>query len=126
MNLLIDTHVLLWALDDDPLLSSAARAAITDGRNLVFVSAATAWEIVIKKALGKLRAPTESYLDELRRHRFTPLDITTPHALAVETLPLHHTDPFDRLLVAQAQVEKLTLVTRDARLQAYAVPIIWA
>ena len=68
MNLLIDTHVLLWALDDDPLLSSAARAAITDGRNLVFVSAATAWEIVIKKALGKLRAPTESYLDELPLH----------------------------------------------------------
>lgn len=126
MNLLIDTHVLLWALDDAPSLSPAARAAITDGRNVVFVSAATAWEIVIKKALGKLKAPTAGYLDELRRHRFTPLDITTLHALAVETLPLHHTDPFDRLLVAQAQVEKLTLVTRDARLQAYAVPIIWA
>ena len=126
MNLLIDTHVLLWAVDDDPSLSQAARAAITDGRNVVFVSAATAWEIAIKKALGKLQAPTDSYLEELRRHRFTPLDITTEHALAVETLPPHHADPFDRMLVAQAQVEKLTLVTRDARLQAYAVPIIWA
>lgn len=126
MNLLIDTHVLLWALDDDPSLSPAARAAITDGRNMVFVSAATAWEIVIKKALGKLHAPTDSYLDELRRHRFTPLDITSQHALAVEMPPMHHNDPIDRLLVAQAQVEKLTLVTRDVRLQAYAVPIIWA
>ena len=126
MNLLIDTHVLLWAVDDDPSLSRAARAAITDGHNVVFVSAATAWEITIKKALGKLQAPTGTYLEELRRHRFTPLDITTEHALAVETLPPHHADPFDRMLVAQAQVEKLTLVTRDARLKDYAVPIIWA
>lgn len=126
MNLLIDTHVLLWVLDDDTSLSPAAHAAITDGRNVVFVSAATAWEIAIKKALGKLHAPTEGYLDELRRHRFTPLDITTEHALAVESLPPHHTDPFDRMLVAQARVEKLTLVTRDFRLQAYAVPIIRA
>ena len=126
MNLLIDTHVLLWALDDDSSLSPEARAAITDGRNVVFVSAATAWEIAIKKALGKLRAPTASYLDELRRHRFTSLAITAEHALAVETLPPHHADPFDRMLVAQAQVEKLSLVTRDRRLQAYAVSIVWA
>ena len=126
MNLLIDTHVLLWAVDDDPSLSQAARTAITDGHNVVFVSAATAWEIAIKKALGKLRAPTDSYFEELQRHRFTPLNITTEHALAVETLPPHHADPFDRMLVAQSQVEKLTLVTRDGRLRAYAVPIIWA
>lgn len=126
MNLLIDTHVLLWALDDDPSLSPAARAAITDGRNVVFVSAATAWEIAIKKTLGKLRAPTDSYLTELQRHRFTPLDITSEHALAIEALPLHHADPFDRMLVAQAQIEKLTLVTRDPQLRDYDVPIIWA
>lgn len=126
MNLLLDTHVLLWALDDDPSLSPAARTAITDGRNMVFVSAATAWEITIKKALGKLRAPTEGYLQELQRHRFTPLDITTEHALAVESLPPHHADPFDRMLVAQAQVEKLTLVTRDERLLDYGVPTIQA
>lgn len=126
MNLLIDTHVLLWALDDDPSLSHAARAAITDGRNVVFVSAATAWEITIKKALGKLQAPSGQYLDELQRHRFTPLDITTEHALAVENLPPYHADPFDRMLVAQAQVEKLALVTRDERMQAYAVTIIRA
>ncbi len=126
MNLLIDTHVLLWALDDDATLSPAARTAIIDGNNVVFVSAATAWEIVIKQALGKLRAPTGDYLHELQRHRFTPLDITTEHALAVEGLPPHHADPFDRMLVAQAQVEKLTLVTRDERLLSYTVPTIKA
>jgi len=126
MNLLLDTHVLLWALADDPALSAAARAAITDGRNVVFVSAATAWEIAIKQALGKLRAPTDSYLQELQRHRFTPLDITTEHALAVEHLPPLHADPFDRLLVAQAQIEKLTLVTHDKRIRDYAVATIKA
>ena len=126
MNLLLDTHVLLWALDNDPLLSPAARNAIIDGNNIVFVSAATAWEIAIKKALGKLRAPTSNYLEELRRHRFTPLDITSEHALAVEELPPHHADPFDRLLVAQAQIEKLTLITRDSRIQAYNVRTIKA
>ena len=126
MNLLLDTHVLLWAMDDDPSLSQEARAAITNGSNLVFVSAATAWEISIKKALGKLRVPAGDYLDELRRHRFTPLDITTEHALAVESLPPHHADPFDRMLVAQAMVERLTLVTHDARMKAYSVPTITA
>ncbi len=126
MNLLLDTHVLLWAVDNDPSLSQAARAAIMDGQNIVFVSAATAWEITIKKALGKLKVPSGDYLQELKRHRFTPLDITTEHALAVEGLPPHHADPFDRMLVAQAQVEKLVLVTRDARIKAYSVLIIEA
>jgi PIN domain nuclease of toxin-antitoxin system len=124
MNLLLDTHVFLWAVDNDPQLSSAARAAIIDGNNLVFVSAATAWEIAIKKATGKLTLPQGNYLDELRAHRFTPLDITTEHALAVEHLPPYHKDPFDRLLIAQAQIEKLVLVTADARIKQYAIQII--
>ncbi len=126
MNLLLDTHVFLWALDNNPSLSPEARAAITNGSNVVFVSAATAWEISIKKALGKLRVPSDDYLDELKRHRFTPLDITTEHALAVESLPPHHADPFDRMLVAQAIVERLTLVTHDARMKAYSAPTIAA
>lgn len=126
MNLLLDTHAFLWAIDNDPRLSQKARDAITDGHNIVFVSAATAWEISIKKAIGKLKVPQGNYLEELRLHRFTPLDITTEHAFAVEGLPQHHKDPFDRLLVAQAQVEKLTLVTRDPRLKAYAVQVIEA
>ena len=124
MNLLLDTHTFLWAIDDHPDLSQEARAAITNGNNMVFVSAATVWEISIKKAVGKLTIPRESYLAELSAHRFTPLDITTEHALAVENLPQHHKDPFDRLLIAQAQIEKLTLVTRDPRITQYAVQII--
>jgi PIN domain nuclease of toxin-antitoxin system len=124
MNLLLDTHTFLWAIDNHPNLSQEARVAITDGNNMVFVSAATAWEISIKKAIGKLTIPRESYMAELSAHRFTPLDITTEHALAIENLPKHHNDPFDRLLIAQAQIEKLTLVTRDRRIKRYAVQVI--
>ena len=124
MNLLLDTHAFLWAIDDDPQLSHAARSAIINGNNIVFVSAATAWEISIKKAIGKLTIPQGNYLDELSVHRFTPLDITTEHALAVENLPHYHKDPFDRLLIAQAQIEKLTLVTGDERIKRYAVQLI--
>lgn len=123
MNLLLDTHVLIWVFSQDPRLSQAATELIRDGRNLVFVSAATAWEIAIKKALGKLRVPG-NYQEGLRRYRFTPLDITTEHALAVEQLPPHHKDPFDRMLIAQAQIERLTLVTHDPNMEAYGIPII--
>ena len=124
MNLLLDTHAFLWAIDDDPKLSQKAREAIVDGKNIVFVSAATAWEITIKKGIGKLKTPQADYLEELRLHRFTALDITTEHALAVDGLPEHHKDPFDRMLVAQAQVENLTLVTRDPRLMIYPIRVI--
>ncbi len=124
MNLLLDTHVFLWAVDNNPNLSQAAREAIMDGHTIVYVSAATAWEITIKRAIGKLKVPQSDYLEELRLHRFTPLSITTEHALAAETLPPHHKDPFDRMLVAQALEEKLTLVTRDSRMKVYDVRII--
>lgn len=126
MNLLLDTHAFLWAVDDNPKLSQKAREAIVDGKNIVFVSAATAWEITIKKGIGKLKTPQADYLEELRLHRFTALDITTEHALAVDGLPEHHKDPFDRMLVAQAQVENLTLVTRDPRLMIYPIRVIEA
>lgn len=125
MNLLLDTHVLLWVASGDARLSSAARHVIRDGRRMVYVSAATAWEISIKKALGKLRAP-DDYFAALERYRFTPLDIGTDHALAVEHLESHHADPFDRMLVAQAICEGLRLVTADARLKAYDVPLLEA
>ncbi len=123
MNLLLDTHVLLWALSNHPRLSQRAREVIQDGHNLVFVSAATAWEIAIKKALGKLQAP-DNYLEALERYRFTGLDITSEHALAVEHLPPHHSDPFDRLLIAQAMLEGLTIVTHDERISAYDAAVI--
>lgn len=124
MNLLLDTHVFLWAVDNNPNLSPAAREAIVGGSNIVYISAATAWEISIKRTIGKLKIPESDYLEELRLHRFLPLSITTEHALAVENLPPHHKDPFDRMLIAQALEEKLVLVTRDPRLKAYDVRII--
>ena len=124
VNLLLDTHVFLWAIDNNPKLSQKARDAIIDGKNVVFVSAATAWEIAIKKSIGKLKVPNGDYMEELKLHRFTPLAIMTEHALTVENLPLHHKDPFDRMLIAQAQVEKLTLITGDPKIKAYPVPII--
>jgi PIN domain nuclease of toxin-antitoxin system len=126
MNLLLDTHVFLWAVDNNPNLSPAAREAIVDGHNIVYVSAATSWEISIKRTIGKLKIPESDYREELRLHRFMPLSITTEHALAVENLPPHHKDPFDRMLIAQALEEKLALVTRDPRLKAYDVRIIEA
>ncbi len=124
MNLLLDTHVFLWAVDDNSKLSAEAKAAIHDGRNIVYVSAATAWEISIKRGLDKLNTPQTDYLEELRLHRFTPLNITTEHALAVERLPTHHKDPFDRILIAQAVEERLTIITHDRRMTLYDVKII--
>jgi PIN domain nuclease of toxin-antitoxin system len=125
MNLLLDTHTVIWALSNAPTLSLEAREVIVRGDNLVFVSAASAWEIAIKKRLGKLKAP-DNYLEELTRHRFTPLDISAQHALAVEHLPELHRDPFDRMLIAQAKLEKLTIVTRDEIIPRYGVPIVVA
>lgn len=123
MNLLLDSHVGLWAFDNSPNLSIQAKQAITDANTTVYVSAVTAWEIAFKRALGKLEAPGD-YLQELQLHQFTPLDISSEHALAVEHFPLHHRDPFDRLLIVQAQLENLTLVTHDERIKVYNLTLI--
>ena len=125
MNLLLDTHVLLWWLDDHPSLSKKAKTEISDGKNLVFVSAVVIWEIRIKQALGKLEIP-RSFRRALDDQPFEMLDIIVEHAHAVGDLPAHHRDPFDRMLVAQAKVEGLTLVTRDIRLKKYKIPLIQA
>lgn len=125
MNLLLDTHALLWWLGDDPELSAEARVAIADGENLVLVSAATVWEIRIKEAIGKLSVP-QDFREVLSSQPFLFLDITVDHAHAVGSLPLHHRDPFDRMLVAQALAERLTLVTRDPHIPAYGVPLLRA
>ncbi len=124
MNLLLDTHAFLWAISNNPRLSKATRAAIVDGSNIVYVSAVTAWEIAIKRTRGKLEMPPLEYYEQLHLHRFTPLSITTDHALAIETLPPHHNDPFDRMLIAQARQEGLTLVTQDRHMSLYDVKII--
>ena len=123
MNLLLDTHVLLWWLNGHPSLSKKSQSAIADGKNLVFVSAVVVWEIRIKEALGKLEIP-RNFKRVLDSQPFEMLDITVEHAHAVRELPLHHRDPFDRMLVAQAKVEGFTLVTHDARLKKYKVSMI--
>lgn len=125
MTLLLDTHALLWWLDDNPTLSREARRAIGDGNHDVFVSAATAWEISIKKALGKLDAP-DNIEEALSANAFQELPIRVVHAMAARELPNHHSDPFDRMLVAQASLEGLTLVTRDENIREYEVPILGA
>jgi len=125
MNLLLDTHVLIWVLENNPTLSSDARDAIVDGNNLVFVSSASAWEISIKKAMGKLESP-DNLVEEIKLHRFTPLNMDFEHARLAGTLPIIHKDPFDRMLIAQALIEKLTLVTRDDHISRYEVTVLTA
>jgi PIN domain nuclease of toxin-antitoxin system len=124
MRCLLDTHVLLWWIDDDPKLGQAPRAIITDPGNEITVSAATLWEAAIKRALGKLRFETPVLLDTLRRGGMRVVPIGAEHALAAGDLPRHHDDPFDRMLIAQAMAEGLTIVTHDASLRAYPVAII--
>jgi len=125
MNLLLDTHVLIWVLENNPTLSRDARDAIVDGNNLVFVSSASAWEISIKKAMGKLESP-DNLVEEIKLHRFTPLNMDFAHARLAGALPVIHKDPFDRMLIAQALIEKLTLVTRDDRISRYEVDVLTA
>ncbi|MGD1973882.1 MAG: type II toxin-antitoxin system VapC family toxin [Desulfobacterales bacterium] len=125
MNLLLDTHVLLWWLDANPSLSEKATETIADGNNLVLISSAAIWEIRIKEALGKLEIPS-NFQRVLERQPFEMLAITAEHAHAVGDLPAHHCDPFDRMLIAQAKVERLTIVTRDAIIKQYKIPIIQA
>jgi PIN domain nuclease of toxin-antitoxin system len=119
-SLLLDTHVILWWLADDPELGPQARKAIAEPESLVAVSAASAWEIAIKRALGRLQAP-DDLETQIARNGFAPLPITVAHALRAGALPPRHDDPFDRMLVAQAQLEGLTVVTRDPRIAVYGV-----
>ena len=125
MRLLLDTHALLWWLAGGQDLSPEARQAIAEGSTEVHVSAATVWEIGIKQARGKLRAPA-GLLEEIERHRFRLLPIEGMHALAAAGLPPVHHDPFDRMLVAQARVEGLQVVTRDPAIAAYGIPVLAA
>lgn len=123
-QLLLDTHVFIWWREDSPRLGLAARTAIATA-GVVFVSVASAWEAAIKVALGRLRLP-ESFEAGVVASRFDRLPIAFRHAEMVATLPHHHSDPFDRMLVAQAMCERLTLVTHDRRLANYGVQVLWA
>ncbi len=121
LSLLLDTHAFLWWIDDDRRLGAAARRAVLEGA--VYVSAASAWEIGTKRALGKLQAPGDvgAWIVD---NEFEELPIRVDHAVASAELPRHHGDPFDRILIAQAQIESLRLVTADPRIVQYEVEIL--
>jgi PIN domain nuclease of toxin-antitoxin system len=126
MNLLIDTHLILWAAGDPDRLSEEARQLLLDSANELYYSAASLWEVTIKRTLGR----SDFQVDPRRLWRMLPvngyreLPIAGEHAIAVEALPLLHKDPFDRLLLAQARVEGLTLLTVDQQLAEYGAPVL--
>jgi PIN domain nuclease of toxin-antitoxin system len=128
MNLLLDTHAFLWFCQDDPALSASAKAAIEDPTNRKIVSVASCWEIAIKAGLGKLHLgePAGTYIPAaLAQTGFELLPISLSHATGVESLPLHHRDPFDRLLVAQAIADGVEIVSGDAALDLYPIRRLW-
>lgn len=128
MNLLLDTHAFLWFLSGDSSLSSAAKTLIEDPTTNAFVSIASCWEIAIKTGVGKLNLgePATTFLPrELARNRFDLLGVELRHATFVETLPHHHRDPFDRMLVSQSLIEAIPIISGDAALDPYGVQRLW-
>jgi len=128
VHFLLDTHTFLWWITDDPHLSERARQVISDPGNDIFLSAASGWEMAIKTQLGKLQLPDhfEQFIaEQLFRNNITSLPVMMSHALHVQSLPLHHRDPFDRLLIAQSQLEKMPIITTDSVFADYDVEIVW-
>jgi len=128
MKLLLDTHAFLWWITDDPQLSAKARELISDSHNTMYWSAVSSWEISIKYALGRLPLPEtpELFLPvELAKNRIESLSVIDAHAFQAGRLPRYHGDPFDRMLVAQAQVESLVILSNDRKLIHYDVDIHW-
>lgn len=126
MNLLLDTHIALWAITDSPRLSVAARELIVNPRAGIWISAASLWEIAIKQQLPRGNMPISAHaaLGYFRAAGYSILAIEPEHAIAVAQLPMHHQDPFDRLLIAQALVEPMRLLTHDQMLGAYSDSIV--
>jgi PIN domain nuclease of toxin-antitoxin system len=128
MRVLLDTHVFLWWITDDRRVSAGASEVIADGRNDLLFSVASGWEIAIKASLGRIELPIpmERFLiGQLRENRIEVLPIQMSHALHVSGLPHRHRDPFDRMLVAQAQLEKLPILSSDRRIAKYEVEVLW-
>ena len=123
MGYLLDTHSLLWALGEPDALSNRARAAIGDTGSIIHVSTASLWECAIKASIGKLELP-EEFFDAITMAGFEELQIRIPHLQAYVELPMHHRDPFDRMLVAQAAAESLTLISKDLKIAEYDVDIL--
>jgi len=124
VRLMLDTHALIWALEGGARLSRVARRAIEDPSNEVFVSAASAWEIAIKKAMGRLRIP-DDLIDAVDRSGFVRRPLGFAEAGRLERLPHHHRDPFDRMLIAHAMEEKCAMVTKDEQIASYAIDVVW-
>ena len=124
MRLLLDTHIFLWADSQPERLTAAARAAIASEANTVFVSAASAWEIATKVALGRLAFPLARFDSMLASMGFAPLAMTVAHGIEAAGLPRHHGDPFDRMLIAQARADGMTVATVDRTFSRYDVPIL--
>ena len=128
MRLLLDTHTFLWWTTEAPQLSLHASELILDGRNQIFLSVVSIWEIAIKAAKGKLILPEEptAYItSRINFYRIQVLPVQASHALQVYALPTHHADPFDRLLIAQSQIELLPLISADVNIRRYAVDVVW-
>ena len=124
MKLLLDTHAALWWLSDEARIGANAAAQLIDDGNTVLLSAAVVWEVAIKTSLGKLTAPP-AFAQTFLQGGALPLSVTIEHAERVATLPWHHRDPFDRVLVAQALVEGAVVVSHDAAIAAYGAPVVW-
>lgn len=123
MRLLVDTHVLIWAVLADRALPERFRSALSDPAAEIHVSAVSVWEVAIKRALGKLAVPVDLF-DQAAASGCVALPVTWTHARAVEALPFHHADPFDRMLIAQARIEGLTILTADREFAAYDVALL--
>ncbi len=128
MKALLDTHTFLWWITDNPRLSSRVRKIIGDGKNELFLSAASGWEIAIKAQLGRIKIPDKPELfisEQMVANAIQGLPIQISHAVHVYNLPVHHRDPFDRMLVAQSQLEGLPILTDDLQISQYPVKVIW-
>ena len=128
MKALLDTHTFLWWIANDPQLSQRARQVIEDGATELFLSVASGWEMAIISRLGKLKVPDDLHsfvAEQVRINAIEVLPIEMIHALHVHALPDHHRDPFDRMLVAQSQIEKMPILTGDPQIALYAVTVIW-
>jgi PIN domain nuclease of toxin-antitoxin system len=124
LNLILDTHAAIWFLSADARLSETAGRHLRDGANRVLLSAVVVWEVALKRSLGKLKAP-DNLAPALLGAGAHALPVTIEHAVAVEGLPWHHRDPFDRMLIAQASLESAAIVSRDEALRAYGVTLVW-
>ncbi len=130
MKVLLDTHVFLWWIIDDDRISPKAGEIMRSGDNKLFLSVASGWEIAIKSSLGKIKIPGEKHLapfihEQIKENGMSILPIHMSHALHVYQLPYYHSDPFDRILIAQAQLEKLPLLSADGQFQQYDIEVSW-